>query len=396
MALMQHTCNRFYSLFGRINVRAFSKDSKTIEKAIKKSVFISQSNDVYMNLALEEWLFKNFNFKNHHVLMLWQNDPCVVIGRHQNPWSETNISDLHNHTENGIYLARRSGNGGSAYNDNGTLNMTFFTTRERYNAQNNTEVVARSIFREFDIKTSMGSDENLLLRGNKQVSNKGAKIGRDNSYHSMSLMVKSNKVNRNMALQKHDMNIRTKATTLDVPTNMMNLCEENPQVNVASLIKAVGWEFLRTKALTVRDGGMELAYQQKGFQMINPTENWFPGLNAIREKYSSWDWCYGKTPKFNITQAFKVPGGLVRNNTSAPGNLHVTMTVENGRISDITIYVPNELNSLGFTGEAKVIHSLKGKKFSVQAFDDMEDSLGCLLDEKDRFVTECLKQMACA
>lgn len=62
----------------------------------------------------------------------------------------------------------------------------------------------------------------------------------------------------------------------------MNLCEENPQVSVSSLIKAVGWEFLRTKAISMKDGGMELAYKQKGFHMVNPTENWFPGktINA--------------------------------------------------------------------------------------------------------------------
>lgn len=28
---------------------------------------------------------------------------------------------------------------------------------------------------------------------------------------------------------------------------------------------------------TQADGGMELANQQKGFQLVNPTEQWFPG-----------------------------------------------------------------------------------------------------------------------
>lgn len=62
---------------------------------------------------------------------------------------------------------------------------------------------------------------------------------------------------------------------------MMNLSEENPQVTVPNLKKAVGWEFLRTKALSLKDGGMELAQQQKGFHMVNPTENWFPGKLLI-------------------------------------------------------------------------------------------------------------------
>lgn len=52
---------------------------------IKKSVFVSQSRDIFTNLALEDWIYRNFDFSKHHILMLWSNDPCVVVGRHQNP-----------------------------------------------------------------------------------------------------------------------------------------------------------------------------------------------------------------------------------------------------------------------------------------------------------------------
>lgn len=75
--------------------------------SIRKSVFISQSYDIFTNLALEDWIYKNYDFTNHHVLMLWMNNPCVVIGRHQNPFSEADVSQLEN---NGIELARRNSN----------------------------------------------------------------------------------------------------------------------------------------------------------------------------------------------------------------------------------------------------------------------------------------------
>lgn len=42
--------------------------------------------------------------------------------------------------------------------------------------------------------------------------------------------------------------------------------------------------------------------KQRGFQLINPTEKWFPGLMAIREEFASWDWRFGKTPKFTVTK----------------------------------------------------------------------------------------------
>lgn len=39
---------------------------------------------------------------------------------------------------------------------------------------------------------------------------------------------------------------------------------------------------------------------QRGFQLINPTEKWFPGLMEIREQFASWDWRFGRTPKFTV------------------------------------------------------------------------------------------------
>lgn len=46
--------------------------------------------------------------------------------------------------------------------------------------------------------------------------------------------------------------------------------------------------------------------KQRGFQLINPTEKWFPGLMEIRENFSSWDWCYGKTPTFTVQKELQL------------------------------------------------------------------------------------------
>ena len=70
-----------------------------------RQVFISQSNDVFTNLALEDWLYRHHDFAHKHLLLLWRNQPCVVIGRHQNPWMESNVPFLR---ENNINLARRN------------------------------------------------------------------------------------------------------------------------------------------------------------------------------------------------------------------------------------------------------------------------------------------------
>lgn len=134
------------------------------QKEIKKSVFISQSYDVFTNLALEDWIYRNYDFTNHHVLMLWANDPCVVVGRHQNPFMEANVSNLIN---NGVNLARRNSGGGAVFHDRGNLNCTFFTNRDRYNRSYNLNIITRALFREYAITTEISSRDDITLLGKK-------------------------------------------------------------------------------------------------------------------------------------------------------------------------------------------------------------------------------------
>lgn len=145
-----------------------SNDLKGVtDDSIKKSVFISQSYDVFTNLALEDWLYKNFDFSHHHLLMLWANDPCVVIGRHQNPFIEANVSNL---MRKGITLARRNSGGGAVYHDRGNLNCTFFTPRERYNRKYNLNIITRALFREWGIKSDISDRDDIVISGKKVIN----------------------------------------------------------------------------------------------------------------------------------------------------------------------------------------------------------------------------------
>lgn len=65
--------------------------------------------------------------------------------------------------------------------------------------------------------------------------------------------------------------------TQSVRSPICNLSEENPRITVDGLQTAIGWEFLRTPAFKMADGGPELISKQRGFQFVNPNDNWFPG-----------------------------------------------------------------------------------------------------------------------
>lgn len=75
--------------------------------------------DAYFNLAAEEYLLKSFS---EDVFMLWQNEPSVIIGKHQNVWAEVNLDFVR---EKQIKVVRRFSGGGAVYHDLGNLNFTF-------------------------------------------------------------------------------------------------------------------------------------------------------------------------------------------------------------------------------------------------------------------------------
>lgn len=149
-----------------IGTKRFYASTKTApgNKEPEKSVFISQSTDIHTNLALEDWIYRNFNFENHRVLLLWRNDPCVVIGRHQNPWTEVNVSLAE---EVALPVVRRNSGGGCVYHDQGNLNCTFFTPRDGYDRKSNLEIICRALKRQFGIDADVSSRLDVNVQGYK-------------------------------------------------------------------------------------------------------------------------------------------------------------------------------------------------------------------------------------
>lgn len=230
-------------------------------------------------------------------------------------------------------MARRNSGGGTVYHDKGNINLTFFTPRERYNRNYNLNIITRALFREWEIKADISERDDITLNGNK-VSGTAAKLGQKNAYHHCTLLVDSDKSRLKDALIKEDVQIESRATK-SVRSPVKNLIDVNRHVNIPQLQTAIGYEFLRTAATVLEDGGRELAMTQRGFQLINPTENWYPGLLAIREQFASWDWRFGKTPKFSILKTIQLKCD------GKDQDVQLKIVVEAGLIADIMLILPN-------------------------------------------------------
>ena len=77
--------------------------------------------DPSVNLALEEYALRNFNYGKDY-LLFYINEPSIIIGRNQNTLEEINLDYVE---EKGIHVIRRMSGGGAVYHDFGNLNFSF-------------------------------------------------------------------------------------------------------------------------------------------------------------------------------------------------------------------------------------------------------------------------------
>ncbi|KAI9731761.1 MAG: Biotin/lipoate A/B protein ligase [Cirrosporium novae-zelandiae] len=132
---------------------------KRFEEIVEKSdtkhqVYISRSNDPYLNLSIEHYLLENTSAESR-ILFLYKNAPTVVIGRNQNPWLETNLRFLrHPHGKyiehelsrlGKINLVRRRSGGGAVFHDEGNLNYSAICPSAEFDRNKYAEMVAKAL-----------------------------------------------------------------------------------------------------------------------------------------------------------------------------------------------------------------------------------------------------------
>ena len=95
------------------------------------------------------------------------------------------------------------------------------------------------------------------------------------------MLVDVNECKLHDALASQAEGVESRATQ-SVRVPVKNLRTVDPSVSVERLQEIVGYEFLR-RSLDGADGGMEAVSRQRGFQMVRSDNDWFAGLDALRE-----------------------------------------------------------------------------------------------------------------
>ena len=143
-----------------------ARNYASVHQPVQNKVLVSSSTNIFENLALEDWLYENADLEHQNILLLWKNDPAIVIGRHQNPWLECNIQECQ---KKGVAIVRRKSGGGTVYHDSGNLNCSFLKKRELYNRKQNLEFVISALKARWNIDLSLNKREDIILDGKYKV-----------------------------------------------------------------------------------------------------------------------------------------------------------------------------------------------------------------------------------
>ena len=305
--------------------------------------FISTSNDPFYNLSLEEYYLKNIE---DEVFMLYINKPSVVVGKHQNILKEINGRWSHEHN---IILARRLSGGGTVYQDQGNLNFSFISNcpnLEKINYRKFTAPIVKTL-NLLGIKAENSERNDLLLDGMK-ISGNAMHIHKNRVLCHGTLLFNSNLKDLSIALKNNpdkyiDKSIRS------VSSKVTNISE------------------YMTGSMSINDFTDEVFHKTMSFLEVpvkfSPTEDDISECKKLSyEKYSTWDWIYGYSPKY----VFK---GKIQLKKEA---VDFELKVEKGIIKNIE-FVNNGVSDLIFNVLRNVRHDYDTLKsiFTTEKIQDI-------------------------
>ncbi|XP_008396575.1 lipoyl amidotransferase LIPT1, mitochondrial [Poecilia reticulata] len=285
-------------------------------------VLQSQSTDVFQNLALEDWIDAHVDLQQRSILLLWRNRPAVVIGRHQNPWAECSLPAMRSAQ---VPVARRRSGGGTVYHDLGNLNLTFFASKKAYDRRRNLKVVTDALQRvrpQLDVQATDRLD--ILLNGQYKISGTASRLSRKSSYHHCTLLHSADRSAITTLLRPSCPGIHSNATP-SVPSPVANLTDHAPSLQWEELLEAVVQQYSSEFGLTSTS------------RCIDPADEvLFPGVGSMEAELRSWEWTFGKTPKFRVETELE----LRDEQPAARCSAELQLEVKNGLVESCRVEVP--------------------------------------------------------
>jgi len=273
-------------------------------------IYINNANtNPYFNMAVEEYILKELK---EDCFMLWRNQPCIIVGKNQNTLSEINLDYI---KENNIPVVRRLSGGGTVFHDLGNLNFTFIKNDSEGNFNNFRKFTLPilNVLTALNINAEFSGRNDLTIEG-KKFSGNAQYNYKNRVLHHGTLLFSSNITDLSKALQAKPLKFQDKSikSVLSRVTNISSHLKEP--------LTIIEFEDLIMNYVITKNSSDYL---------YDFTENDLYNINKLAsEKYSTWEWNFGHSPKYNFSNEKKFSFGTIE----------CTMQVQHGIIKDISIY----------------------------------------------------------
>lgn len=121
-----------------------------------------ESTNPYKNIATEYAYYQAIE-EDDLIFLLWQNSPCVVMGRNQNAYRELDISYM---KKEDILPVRRFTGGGAVYHDLGNLNFTFISSQKTKDMAKWMDIILKSLGK-VGLRAKLEGRNDLTIDGKK-------------------------------------------------------------------------------------------------------------------------------------------------------------------------------------------------------------------------------------
>lgn len=272
-------------------------------------LLINNTNtNAYFNLAMEEYFLKN---TNEDIFLLWQNENSIIVGKNQNTLSEINYDYV---KENNIKVVRRLSGGGAVFHDLGNINFTFISCNDNsFSDFKKFTMPIVEALKELNVHAEFSGRNDLLIDGQKFSGN--AQYNYKNKVMHHGTLLFSSEINDlSNALKVKPSKFQGKSVK-SVKSRVTNISSHLDKKMTVLEFKDYLMDFIDKRD----ENSHFYELNDKDVESIN---------KLVEEKYSTWEWNFGYSPKYSLYNELKYPGG----------NVEFSLDVHDGLIKDIKFF----------------------------------------------------------